>query len=206
VTRRRRAAFGPLVVDYDDQVLAPRPWTLLQSERAADHLRSAADGIIVELHCGAGHIGQAAAALSGRPLVQVDDAAASCAWSAHNAARNQVPVAVVRADIASIPLRQGCSALVLADPPYVPSRQTSRFPDDPEHAIDGGDDGLDGFRTCLPEAARLLQPGGTLVLQVWGPEQADAVAALASDLESGLEPVATAVVSPTRAVVDLLRR
>jgi methylase of polypeptide subunit release factors len=195
-----------LVVDYDDQVLAPRPWTLLQSERAADHLRTAPDGPIVELHCGAGHIGLAAALLSGRHLVQIDDAPASCAWSSHNAGRNQVRAAVVRADLASIPLRQGCGTLVLADPPYVPTAETSRFPEDPEHAIDGGDDGLDGFRTCLPAAAHLLRPGGILVLQVWGPKQADAVAALASRGETGLEPVDTMVVSSTRAVLDLVRR
>ncbi len=138
---RRQCAFGPLVVDFDDQVLAPRPWTLLQSERAAEHLRTAPAGAVVELHCGAGHIGQATAALSGRHLVQVDDAAAACAWSSHNAARNRVHAAIVRADIASLPFRPGCSALVLADPPYVPSDETSRFPEDPEHAIDGGGDG-----------------------------------------------------------------
>ena len=45
-----------------------------------------------------------------------------------------------------------------------------------------------------------------LVLQVWGPEQADAVAALASRGETGLEPVDVAVSSATRAVLDLVRR
>jgi methylase of polypeptide subunit release factors len=202
----RSCAFGPLVIDYDDQVLAPRPWTLLQSERAAGHLRTGPDGPIVELHCGAGHIGLAAAVLSGRHLVQVDDAAAACAWSSHNADRNQVRTAVVRADLASIPFRHGCSALVLADPPYVPTTETTRFPEDPEHAIDGGADGLDGFRACLPVAAQLLQAGGMLVLQVWGPEQADAVAALVTLGDTGLEPVDTTVVSSTRAVLDLVRR
>ena len=203
---RHTCEFGPLTVEYDDQVLAPRAWTLLQSERAADHLRTAPDGPIVELHCGAGHIGQAAAALSGRDLIQLDDAAASCGWAFRNAARNQVRAAIVRADITANPLRRGCSALVLADPPYVPSGETSRFPEDPEHAIDGGGDGLDGFRTCLPVAADLLQPGGLLVLQVWGPAQADAVAALAACDVAHLSPLDVTVVSETRAVVDLVRR
>ena len=203
---RHTCEFGPLTVEYDDQVLAPRPWTLLQSERAAHHLRTAAEGPIVELHCGAGHIGQAAAALSGRDLIQLDDAAASCSWAFRNAARNQVRAAIVRADIAANPLRRGCSALVLADPPYVPSRETSRFPEDPEHAIDGGGDGLDGFRTCLPVAADLLQPGGLVVLQVWGPAQADAVAALAARDVAHLAPLDVTVVSETRAVLDLVRR
>jgi len=203
---RRACAFGPLTVHYDEQVLAPRPWTVLQSERASGHLEGAPAGIVVELHCGAGHIGQATAAISGRQVVQIDDAAASCAWALHNAACNGVAATVVRADIASIPLRAGHSALVLADPPYVPSGETSRFPEDPAHAIDGGGDGLDGFRTCLPVAAQLLRHDGMLVLQVWGPEQADAVAALAASGDTGLEPVEVVVASPTRAILELVRR
>jgi methylase of polypeptide subunit release factors len=202
----RACAFGPLTVEYDEHVLAPRPWTLLQSERAARYLEDSPAGVVVELHCGAGHIGQATAAMSGRHVVQIDDAAASCAWAVHNAACNHVAATVVQADIASSPLRAGHSALVLADPPYVPSGETARFPEDPAHAIDGGGDGLDGFRACLPAAAQLLRRGGMLVLQVWGPEQADAVAALASAGACGLEPVEVVVASPTRALLELVRR
>ena len=41
---RHTCEFGPLTVEYDDQVLAPRPWTLLQSARAADELAPCAGG------------------------------------------------------------------------------------------------------------------------------------------------------------------
>lgn len=201
----RCGAFGLLTVEYDEQVLAPRPWTLLQSERAAAHLEHAPDGAILELHCGAGHIGQAAAAMTGRPVVQVDDSVAACTWAVRNAARNHVEAAVVRADVAAAPFRLRRCALVLADPPYIPSGETHRFPDDPEHAIDGGGDGLDGFRACLPVASRLLATGGVLVLQVRGAEQGEAVAALASRGET-MEPIGVTVVSPTRAVLELVRR
>jgi methylase of polypeptide subunit release factors len=198
--------FGPLTVEYDERVLVPRPWTLLQSERAADQLEHAPEGPVVELHCGAGHIGQATAVMSGRRLIQIDDAVASCTWAVRNARRNRVDAAVIRADLTNDPLRAGCCALVLADPPYVPSEETAQFPEDPEHAIDGGRDGLDGFRACLPVAARLLRAGGILVLQVRGPRQADEVAALASAAASNLEPIGVRVVSPTRAVLELGRR
>lgn len=201
----RCTAFGPLTVGYDESVLAPRPWTYLQSTRAAGHLEHAPGGPVIELHCGAGHIGQATAALSGRTLVQIDDAAAACAWASRNARRNGLDVAVVQADISSSPLRAGRGALVLADPPYVPSAETQRFPDDPAHAIDGGDDGLVGFRACLPTASRLLQLGGMLVLQVRGAEQAEAVAALASSMALDLEPVDVIATSPTRALLELVR-
>jgi len=189
----RRCGFGPLTVEHDEHVLEPRPWTYLQATRAAGCLEGAPAGMVVELHCGAGHIGQATAALTGRPLVQVDDAATACCWAAHNARRNGIASGVVRADIGTMPFRAGCAALVLADPPYVPTAETHRFPEDPLHAIDGGDDGLEGFRTCLPAAARLLRTRGFLVLQVRGEEQAAAVAALSSFVELGLEWVDVAV-------------
>ena len=72
--------------------------------------------------------------------------------------------------------------LVLSNPPYVARGEiTSLEPEvrdfDPPRALDGGADGLDGYRTIAGSAARLLTPGGTLVVEL-GPGQAPAVAAL----------------------------
>jgi release factor glutamine methyltransferase len=197
--------FGPVRVAYDDRVLAPRRWTLVQSARAARRLCET-PGTIVELHCGAGHIGQAAAAWTGLQLVQVDVEPACCEWAATNAAANDVAASVVCADIDSVPLRDGSCALVLADPPYVPTADTARFPDDPLRAIDGGADGLEGIRACLPVASRLLQPAGSVVMQVRGPAQAACVDALVSQQHPELALVDVVTVSPTRAVVELERR
>ncbi len=33
-------------------------------------------------------------------------------------------------------------------------------------ALDGGADGLDAYRALIPQAARLLAPGGALVVEV----------------------------------------
>lgn len=202
----RTGTFGPVRVEYDDHVLAPRRWTLLQSARAAQRLCGSAPGMIVELHCGAGHIGQAVAAWTGRALVQVDDDPACCALASRNAAANDVDAAVVCADVDSVPLREETCALVLADPPYVPTEEITRFPDDPRHAIDGGVDGLEGIRACLPVASRLLQPGGGIVLQVRGPAQAARVGTLVDERHAELVLVDVVTVSPTRAVVELERR
>ncbi len=197
--------FGPVRVAYDDRVLAPRRWTLVQSARAARRLCEA-PGTIVELHCGAGHIGQAAAAWTGLPLVQVDVDPTCCEWAASNAEANGVTAAVVCADIDSVPLRDGSCALVLADPPYVPSGDTARFPDDPRRAIDGGADGLDGIRACLPTASRIVQPAGVVVMQVRGPAQAACVEALVAQRHPELALVDVVTVSSTRAIVELERR
>ena len=36
---------------------------------------------------------------------------------------------------------------------------------DPLRALDGGADGLDAYRALIPQAARLLAPGGALVVE-----------------------------------------
>ncbi|NLE98960.1 MAG: methyltransferase, partial [Propionibacterium sp.] len=64
--------FDPLQIEYDERVLAPRPWTRMQSEWAAEIALRAPDGPVLELCSGAGHIGLEAARLSGRALVCVD--------------------------------------------------------------------------------------------------------------------------------------
>jgi release factor glutamine methyltransferase len=198
--------FGPLRVGYDDSVLAPRPWTVLQSRHAAALVDGRPDGPLLELHCGAGHIGQAAAVWSRRPLVQVDDNPAACRWARRNADVNAVPAEVRCSRIEGLTEPDGKFALVLADPPYVPSSETGRFADDPLHAIDGGDDGLDGVRLCLPVATRLTRPGGMVVLQVRGPAQAHTLGRVVADEDLGLDVVGMVAVSTDRALVLLTRR
>jgi methylase of polypeptide subunit release factors len=197
--------FGPLDVEFDDGILTPRPWTLVQSARAAQRLAHLPDGPVLELHCGAGHIGQATAAWTGRHLVQLDDDPTCCEWAMRNARRNGLAASIVCADVDAAPVAPASCALVLADPPYVPAHETARYPGDPRHAIDGGDDGLDGVRACLPSAARVLGPGGLLVLQVRGPRQAEQVEAITRTADLRLRVADVLAVSAQRAVVELVR-
>ena len=87
VSTRRSCTFGPITVDYDERVLEPREWTLQQSRWAAELAGDAESGPILELCSGAGHIGLAAAVLSGRDLVQVDANPVACSFAIFNAAR-----------------------------------------------------------------------------------------------------------------------
>jgi release factor glutamine methyltransferase len=61
--------------------------------------------------------------------------------------------------------------LIVSNPPYIRSAEiaglaTEVRDHDPVAALDGGVDGLDAYRAIAPEAARLLAPGGILVLEV----------------------------------------
>lgn len=206
--RSRRCRFGPLEIEYDERVLTPRPWTLAQSEWAAELAADAPAGALLELCAGAGQIGLAAARLSGRALVQVEADPVAAAYAAANAERAGLAANV---EIRNARLETAVAAgeqfpIVLADPPYLRSADTGRWPDDPRTAIDGGPDGLALVRACLGAAVRCLPAGGALLLQVAGPAQAALVADLAGT-DFAEEFAATDVrVTDAERAVQLLRR
>jgi len=169
---------GTLDVAYDASVLEPRPWTAAQAEWAAAVAPDLPPGPLLELCCGAGHIGLLTATLARRDAVLVDLSQAACAFAEENAAQ-------VRASGVSVSVRQGGMGevldpadrfpLVVADPPYIPTVQTAHFPQDPLTAIDGGADGLELARLCLDVSGRHLTSPGALVLQVRDDDQARAL-------------------------------
>lgn len=61
--------------------------------------------------------------------------------------------------------------LIISNPPYIRSLDiaglaTEVRDHDPLRALDGGADGLDAYRALIPQAARLLAPGGILAVEV----------------------------------------
>ena len=72
--------------------------------------------------------------------------------------------------------------LIVSNPPYVARGDIATLaPEvrdyDPALALDGGDDGLDGYRAIAADAPRLLAPGGRLIVEL-GAGQEAAVRAL----------------------------
>ena len=60
--------------------------------------------------------------------------------------------------------------LIVSNPPYIRSSDIAGLAaevadHDPLAALDGGADGLDAYRTLIPQAARLLAPGAVLVVE-----------------------------------------
>jgi release factor glutamine methyltransferase len=99
--------------------------------------------------------------------------------------------------------------LMVSNPPYIRSADVATLgievrDHDPRRALDGGSDGLDAYRLMVPEAARLLKPGGALVVEV-GHGQSGEVGALiaAAGLMRG-EPPKSDLAGIRRAVTGRL--
>ncbi|MFP5326422.1 MAG: methyltransferase [Acidimicrobiia bacterium] len=195
--------FGEIEIAYDENVLEPRPWTVMQADWARELEPSLPDGAFLELGCGAGHIGLASIYGTERHLVQLDAEGAACELASLNASAAGMGERVsVRCGAFGDTLLAGeAFALVLADPPYVPTSETSRYPEDPPQAIDGGADGLDGIRSALAVAGAHLLPGGAVLLQVWGAAQAEQSREIA--LRAGLVLCEVRAADRHRAVVLL---
>lgn len=196
--------FGGIVIGFDARVLRPRPWTELQSQWAAELLVTLPPGPVLELCCGAGQIGLAAVAPGSRPLVCVDRDPVAAAYARANADRAGLGD---RVEVRTAPVEEGVGdserfSLVIADPPWVPTEHTGRWPADPRAAIDGGPDGLEVARLCLDVAAGHLLRGGAVLLQLGSPEQAEDLRPHAEAL--GL--VHAGVRTGERGVVALFRR
>ncbi|MBZ5739163.1 methyltransferase [Nocardioides mangrovi] len=179
------AEFGTLAITFDERVLRPRPWTADQSAWAAELLRSAPAGPVLELCAGAGQIGLLAVADSDRQLVCVDLSPVACQYARLNADANGLGhrVEVREGPMDEVVRDSERFALVVADPPWVRRTDVQRYPEDPVLAIDGGDDGLDVARTCLDVARRHLRPGGSVVLQIGTQDQVELLREACGDLE-----------------------
>jgi methylase of polypeptide subunit release factors len=137
--REERLVFGGLDIAFDDRVLRPRPWTQEQARWAADLATRLPPGPVLELCCGAGQIGLAAVAGTDRSLVCVDLDPTAVEFTAKNAESAGLGrrTEVRRGRFQDVLRPHERFPLVIADPPWVESSETTRFPADPLLAMDG---------------------------------------------------------------------
>ena len=98
-----------------------------------------------------------------------------------NAARLGAHVDFVRCDLGAA-FAAAAFDLVVSNPPYIATSELATLQREvrewePRAALDGGPDGLAVYRRLIPDAARLLRPGGWLILEI-GATQAESVPGL----------------------------
>jgi release factor glutamine methyltransferase len=147
-------------------VLIPRPET--------EHLIEAALALkparVADIGTGSGAIAITLALESAARVVATDISLAAIGVAAANGHALGAAVTWTACDLGSA-LQSGSFDMVVSNPPYIAAtgkatlqREVRDY--EPEVALYGGEDGLEIYRRLIPEAERLLAPGGWLVMEI----------------------------------------
>jgi release factor glutamine methyltransferase len=173
--------FCDIRVRVDPGVFVPRPHSEALALRAVELLP--ADGAAVDLCTGCGAV--AAVLGAARPdahvvATDIDRAAVACAR------RNGVRAVVGDLDEPLPPSLRGRVDVLTAVVPYVPTEELHLLPSDvlahePRGALDGGRGGTALLVRAAETAGRLLNPGGTALLELGG-DQARGMTTVLADV------------------------
>jgi release factor glutamine methyltransferase len=167
-----RAGFRTIELAVGPGVFVPRPETEIVAQLGIHAARGMDHPVVVDLATGSGAIALAVAAeVPGAIVTGIERNPAALVWARRNAAELGLPhVRIVEGDLAdALPDLDGGVDVVISNPPYIPDGMIPRDPEvrlhDPADALFGGVDGLDPMRAVVVTAARLLRPGGLLVVE-----------------------------------------
>ena len=176
--------FRGLPMEVTPDVLIPRIDTEVLAEEAINWLtRNRRDGRVLDLCSGSGCIGCAIAdALPQCQVVLADISPEAIELSRRNVARNGLAgrVSYMLTDATKAPpVMSGRFDIIVSNPPYIPSFEiltldASVRDYEPIWALDGGEDGLDFYRSIVENWLPSLRLGGALMFEV-GEEQAGPV-------------------------------
>ena len=161
-------------------VLIPRPETELLVEVVAKRIGS---GVIIDIGTGSGAIAITLSLELGRRVIATDLSSEALLVAGANAAKLGADVDFIEGDLFKC-IADGVADMVVSNPPYVALADRATLQREvrdwePSLALFGGQNGLCVYERLIPEAWRVLKPGGALALEL-GAGQADAVSSLVS--------------------------
>ncbi|MDA2962555.1 MAG: peptide chain release factor N(5)-glutamine methyltransferase [Actinomycetota bacterium] len=182
------AAFRYLEIEVGPGVLVPRPESELLVDAVLTHIKNLPAPVsVIDLGAGSGALCLAIAteAPTAR-VIAVEKSPEALVWLKRNVSVIAENVRVVEGDVAEVlPGIKG--DIVIANPPYLPDMQS--LPRDvagfePHIALFGGPTGMEMPKIFITAAARLLKPGGVLVIEHAQDQGAAIASELALDFES----------------------
>ena len=149
-------------------VLIPRPETEHLIEAALPFGNAATR--ILDIGTGSGAIAATLALETKARVIATDISLPALAVAQRNAQALGASVDFTACDLGSA-FTDASFHLIVSNPPYVAERDRATLQPEvrdrePALALFGGDDGLTVYRRLIPEAARLLRPGGWLMMEL----------------------------------------
>ena len=175
--------FYGLPLDISEHVLIPRPDTEVLAEKAIDFVSGLGECRVLDLCAGSGCVGLAVASqCPGARVVLGELSEGALRICRQNIRRNGLTGRVVPLPMdvmAGPPAHMGEFDCIVSNPPYIPRADiagldTSVKDYEPLMALDGGEDGLDFYRTICRDWRDVMHPGTGLFFEV-GIGQADDV-------------------------------
>lgn len=125
---------------------------------------------LLDLCCGSGAIGISLAKLTGASVLCADISDKALQMTKKNIELNKVnDVKVIKSDM--FEKIEGTFDLIVSNPPYIKrdviytlAKEVRDY--EPLLALDGGNDGLDFYRTLVKEAVKHLKPNGVLAMEI----------------------------------------
>ena len=179
ITKRQEFYGREFTVSRD--VLIPRARNRTAGRNGSE-TQTARRGVMIDVGTGSGAIAVTLALELARPLSRPICRSKPARSQDANATKLGADVQFIEADLLK-PFADGVADLVVSNPPYVPladraSLQREVRDWEPSLALFGGPSGLAVYERLIPEAGRVLKPGGMLALEL-GFGQSEAVSALA---------------------------
>ena len=175
--------FYGLPLDISEHVLIPRPDTEVLAEKAIEFVQTQGESRVLDLCAGSGCVGLAIASQCPQARVVLGELSeGALRICRQNIRRNDLTGRVVplAMDVmAGPPAHLGEFDCIVSNPPYIPRADipgldTSVKDYEPLMALDGGEDGLDFYRTICRSWRDVMHPGTGLYFEV-GIGQADDV-------------------------------
>lgn len=163
--------FYGLTFDVNKKVLTPRMETEILVEQVLKNVKNFKNPTVLDLGTGSGAIAVAVAKNCDAEVTAIDISKNALATAEENARKNGVKIEFLHSNLFDGLKRKRKFDIIVSNPPYIASEDIKGLDKnvrecDPILALDGGEDGLDFYRSIIPTSTKRLNAGGMLFLEI----------------------------------------